>query len=138
MTFTLLVLLALSLSGVAFAGYLSGVKFFSQTCAFNEHCPYFLGYPACYFGLLMYLALATLAILMANGYLGMRSGVQWMLYVAIAGTLFSGYFTFSELPTIFSRGFNTFLLGLPTCAWGLLIYIAIVLVALYTLRTLPA
>lgn len=137
MSTSLIILIALSLGGVAFAGYLSGVKFFSETCAFNEHCPYFLGYPACYFGLAMYLTLAALALLTAGGYLGLRTGVQWMLYVAIAGVLFSGYYTLAELPTIFTRGVSAFLLGLPTCAWGFLMYIAIALISFYTLRTLP-
>lgn len=134
---SVIVLLALSLAGVAFAGYMSAVKFFSETCAFNEPCPYFLGYPACYFGFAMYLALLTLALLTYNGLLGVRTGVQWMLYVSIAGILFSGYYTLSELPVLFSRGFNAFLLGLPTCAWGLLMYIAIALVSFYALRALP-
>ena len=35
----------LTLSGVLFSGYMSSIRFFSDQCAFNEPCPYFLGYP---------------------------------------------------------------------------------------------
>ena len=48
-------LLALSIAGLLFSGYLSSYRFFSDTCAFNEPCPYFLGYPACYYGFAMFL-----------------------------------------------------------------------------------
>jgi hypothetical protein len=55
-TKTLIVILFfLALAGLLFSGYLSTVKFFSDTCAFNESCPLFLGYPACFYGFAMYL-----------------------------------------------------------------------------------
>ena len=60
--------LLLTLAGVLFSGYLSGVKFISDTCAFNEGCPYFLGYPACYYGFLMFsiMFIATLVAKFKN------------------------------------------------------------------------
>ena len=57
----------LGLSGLVFAGYLSAIKLFNEKCAFNEACPYFLGYPACYYGFVMYLAIAVLAGLLVLG-----------------------------------------------------------------------
>ena len=58
----------LSLLGVLFSGYLSGIKFFTSTCAFNESCPIFLGLPACYFGFALFLILfiTSLMLLMAR------------------------------------------------------------------------
>jgi hypothetical protein len=51
----IVILLALASAGLLFSGYLSAVNLFSGTCAFNETCPYFLGYPACWYGFAMYL-----------------------------------------------------------------------------------
>lgn len=114
-------LLALSLAGVAFSGYQSAVKFFSQTCALNE-CPYFLGSPACYFGFGLFLVLAVLAVC-AVWVRPESPLVVWaVLVVSALGVLFAGWFTILELPVLFARGFGAYVLGLPTCAWGLLMF----------------
>ena len=60
---------SLGLAGILFSGYLSAIKFFSATCAFNEPCPYFLGYPACYFGFGMFL------IIFASAWLGQLKNI---------------------------------------------------------------
>ena len=43
--------------------------------------------------------------------------------VSILGILFAGYYTLGELPTLFEKGISTYILGLPTCALGLLFYL---------------
>ena len=116
----------LTLAGVLFAGYLSSVKLFVGTCAFNESCPIFLGYPACYFGFLMFSAMFASSVVA----LVRRTKTVWPLKVNAAvsalGILFSGYFTVGELSVWFTDGFKAFgLLGLSTCAYGLLFYIAV-------------
>ena len=40
--------LGLASGGTAFSGYLSAVRLLTGSCAFNESCPFFLGYPACW------------------------------------------------------------------------------------------
>ncbi|MBI5457828.1 hypothetical protein HY971_03855 [Candidatus Kaiserbacteria bacterium] len=122
-------LFALSVAGLLFSGYLSAVKFFSEVCALNEQCPYFLGYPACYFGFAMYL---TMTILTAQFFLGglTRSvALNALKVVSGAGIIFAGYFTLQELPRLFAGGLSAYVLGLPTCAYGLLVYIAIFCIA---------
>ena len=121
----------LGLSGLLFAGYLSAVKLFTETCAFNESCPYFLGYPACYFGFVMYAVIASFAGLhVFHLYDGPKANTA-VLAVATLGIVFSGYFTFGELPKLFDQGIAAYMLGLPTCALGLIFYVAI---ALFSLR----
>lgn len=120
----------LSLGGVLFSGYLSGVKFFTSSCALKESCPFFLGYPACYYGFAMYLTLFIFSVLLLRGG-GAEVWTRRILLVSGLGILFSGYFTLGELPVLWNEGIATFVLGLPTCAWGLLMYIAVFLRAKY-------
>jgi len=118
-------LFILSLAGLLFAGYLSGVKFFTSTCAFNESCPIFLGYPACYYGFVMYLLLSILSYWLFTGQASEKSASKRIMLISFLGILFAGYFTIGELPLLFNEGFGAYALALPTCALGLIFYIAI-------------
>ena len=131
-------LFLLGLGGMAFAGYLSAVKFLNDTCAFNESCPYFLGFPACYYGFFMYTIIALFAGLhVAHRYDGKKAN-QVVLSVAVLGIFFAGYFTLIELPVLFSDGFSAYMLGLPTCALGLVFYVVIAGLALRLKRDFGA
>ncbi len=127
-------LLALSGAGMLFAGYLSAVKLFSDTCAFGESCPYFFGYPACYYGFAMYLALFLVVGSALLKRIGETLAAKTILLISSLGILFAGYFTIGEIPTLIDRGFRAYLLGLPTCALGLIFYITITIVAINILR----
>jgi uncharacterized membrane protein len=127
-----------SFAGLLFSGYLSGIKFFSDTCAFGESCPYFLGYPACYYGFVMYVLLFLTSILTLVGKFNEHIGAKLVLSVASLGVLFAGYFTFRELPKLFSDGLTAYVLGLPTCALGLIFYILIWVIAFRIMRKTAA
>ncbi len=58
-------LLGLALLGFLFSGYYAATKFFTDTCAFGETCPYFLGYPACYYGFGMFTVLFVTSLVAA-------------------------------------------------------------------------
>lgn len=122
-------LFVLSVAGLLFSGYLSGVKFFTDTCAFNEGCPYFLGYPACYFGFALFLALTVISFRVITSRMYDRAGFKWMEIIGIIGVLFAGYFTVQELPLLLRDGVRAYVLGLPTCALGLIFYILIVYIS---------
>lgn len=119
------IVLVLSVLGLLFSGYLSGVKFFTETCAFNESCPNFLGYPACYFGFFMYLIIAGSAFLRALKRVDSTKANSIILWTSLIGILFAGYFTLGELPVLFRDGLTAYVLGLPTCALGLIFYVVI-------------
>jgi hypothetical protein len=123
-------LLALALGGFLFSGYMSGVKFFSGNCAFNEGCPYFLGYPACYYGFAMFTTIFILSILLVLRKMGAVKALTSLVVVGILGVLFAGYYTIGELQVLFNEGLGAYLLGLPTCAYGLVFYVAITGIAL--------
>lgn len=112
----------IALIGFLFSGYLSLVKLLSNTCALNEPCPYFLGYPACWYGFLMFsILLITSSLLVKKP----TSKVLLRILVITSGVgiLFAGYFTLPEISRILSG--HSYSLGLPTCAYGLLFYILI-------------
>lgn len=110
-----------SLGGLLFSGYLSYQKFVYDVCALNE-CPRFLGYPACYYGFFMYLTLFVGAFL--HVFL-QKQTLKVIQSVSALGILFSGYFTALETPTLFAKGLSAYVMGLPSCAYGLIFYVAI-------------
>ncbi len=124
------ILLLLSLAGTVFSGYLSSVKLFSKTCAFGETCPIFLGYPACYYGFVLFLLLTIFSGILIWGSTPARKTLTLLVFVSILGVLFAGYYTIVELPVLFSVGFSAYVLGLPTCALGLIFFVAVLAIAL--------
>jgi len=73
----------------------------------------------------MYLAMTVLAILLWQAKINSVKGLNGILGVSILGILFAGYYTMGELPRLFTEGFGAYILGLPTCALGLIFYILI-------------
>jgi len=122
----------LGVAGMLFAGYLSIVKFLSDTCAFDKPCPYFLGYPACYYGFAMFTAIVLFIVLDKWMVIEERTAEISILTVSTLGIIFSGYFTMKELPIFLSQGFNAYFLGLPTCAYGFIFYVGIFAITLIT------
>lgn len=124
-------LFILSIAGLLFSGYLSGVKFFTSTCVFNESCPYFLGYPACYFGFALFLLITIFSSLLLFSRIEKRKGLQGVGIISFLGILFAGYFTLGELPLLFADGFKAYVFGLPTCALGFLFFVVIFVLSIY-------
>ena len=111
---------ALAAAGTAFAGYLSGVKLLTSTCAFNEPCPYVWGFPACWYGFGMFAAMTVVSVLGLLGRIGERTTLRTNALVSAAGISFASWLTVGELEN-FTGSYG---LGLPTCAYGLIVYIA--------------
>ena len=123
----------LGLAGVLFSGYLSAIKFFSTICAFNEPCPFFWGYPACYFGFGMFLIIFVSATLGLLQKISEKDMSKILATVSALGILFAGYFTIPEIGKLISGVSTGYSLGLPTCAYGLIFYIIIFALAVWHL-----
>ena len=120
--------LALSLAGTLFAGYLSGVKLITGTCALSEPCPLFLGYPACWFGFVMFLIMCVVSV--RARFFTMRPLCHHMMRVVSSiGILFAGYLVAQEMPLLFGSFPPVYALGLPSCAYGLIFYVAIFVIS---------
>jgi hypothetical protein len=119
----------LAIAGVLFSGYLSGTKMFSGECAFNEPCPYFLGYPACYFGFIMFAAMFLISLM---GVLGKKKAAvvaMKNMWISVAGALFAGYFVVGEIILWLKGDLGDYTLVLPTCIYGLVFYIIILVLS---------
>ena len=121
----------LGLVGLLFSGYLSASKLFTSTCAFNEPCPYFLGYPACYFGFGMFLVIFSSAALGLLKVISEKAMLIITTVVSGMGIIFAGYFTIPEIQILFSGANTDYSLGLPTCSYGLIFYIIIFIFSIY-------
>jgi len=127
----LFTLLLLTLAGTLFSGYLSGIKLFSGTCALNEPCPYFLGFPACYYGFILF---AIMLVITAIAY-AIRTSKRWPTVcnaiISGLGVLFAGYFTVKEIINLFQSVTPTkYALILPSCSYGLIFFIVIFILSL--------
>jgi|SRR6185369_12769995 len=125
-------LLALTWAGLLFSSYLSAVKLFSNSCAFNEPCPYFLGYPACWYGFGMYLLMFIATAWGLKGMAAVRSVLKFDIIVSVIGIIFAGRFAAQEL----LHGSLTGTLGLSTCVYGLIFYVAIFATSVLAFREL--
>lgn len=121
----------LALLGTLFSGFLSGVKFFTNTCALGETCPLFFGKPACYFGFGLFLILFILSNILVFRKTGQEKVTSTLIVVSILGILFAGRFVVKEIVQWSETGFEWSALGLPTCAYGLIFYM---LVLVFVLR----
>ena len=121
----------LTLLGTLFSGFLSGVKFFTDTCALGETCPLFLGKPACYFGFGLFLLLFILSNILVFRKSGQEKASVALIIVSILGIIFAGRFVIREFVQWSQTGFEWSALGLPTCAYGLIFYM---LVLVFVLR----
>ena len=122
-------ILALSIAGILFSGYLSGVKLFSHTCAIDTGCSYFLGYPTCYygFGFFALIFLVALANRFCNwgGRTMAIARIHALRTITVAGILFSLYFSTIEIARMFTEKMIYGALIMPTCFYGLIVYLAV-------------
>lgn len=125
------IILGLTVAGLLFSGYLSAVKLFTTVCAFNESCPYFLGYPACWYGFAMYLTMFIATLLGVIGKIEAKKALQIDAGVSAIGIVFAGSFAFQEL---MRSQIVAGQLGLSTCVYGLAFYIAIFILSILAIK----
>lgn len=126
----------LSFGGVLFAGYLSATKLISGVCPFREPCPYFLGYPACWYGLGLFCLLFGGSVL---GLMEKGSRARLLVFleaVSLVGIFFAGSFVIRELINALKYGWPSYTLLLPTCAYGLIFYTIIFILGRRTQKSL--
>lgn len=119
----------LTLGGVLFSGYLSLVHILTGACALSEPCPLVLGYPACWYGFAMFLAMFGLTVGALLNKISFRRAVRFMTAISFLGILFAGTLSWVDVSLWISSG-RTFALILPTCLYGLIFYIAIFVLSL--------
>ena len=76
--------LVLTLGGVLFSGYLSFYKLLTGNCALNEPCPFFLGYPACWYGFAMFFVIFDVEALFLYAWAVSVREAGWAGFVVIS------------------------------------------------------
>jgi hypothetical protein len=117
--------LGLALAGTAFSGYLSAVRLLTGSCAFNESCPFFLGYPACWYGFAMFASMFATGLISYYGNLETASAAKIIGGISFLGTVFAGHFVWIEVSSWLAAGNPGYPLVLPTCVYGLIFYVAV-------------
>lgn len=120
------IVFSLAVAGLIFSGYLSSVKLLSGSCAFNETCPYFLGYPACWYGFVMYLVMVVATGLGLLKKINDKKVFITDIVVSAIGIIFTGSFVMQEV----AQSRLTGALGLSTCVYGLIFYLLIFAVSI--------
>ncbi len=120
----------LSLAGSLFSGYLSAKKLFTNTCAFNESCPYFFGYPACWFGFGLFFIIFILSVLGNTDIVSEKRSRNLITLFSFLGVLFAGRFVIQELQQFIQTSSANYALLFPTCAYGLLFFILVFAISL--------
>src|SRR3989304_6589461 len=110
--------LVLTLGGVLFSGYLSFYKLLTGNCALNEPCPFFLGYPACWYGFAMFCVMFLVVLVARVQNTVSRSPVRFVAAVSLLGIIFSGSFVWSDVQ-IWLASSQSYTLILPSCVYGL-------------------
>ncbi len=126
-------IIVLAIGGLLFSGYLSAVKLFSHSCAIDSGCSYFLGYPTCYYGFGFFVLIFILALSNKfrcfGGKVMNTARLHALRTVVSAAIIFSGYFSFVEIKEMFTQQVVYGALIMPTCFYGLIFYIWILVLA---------
>jgi hypothetical protein len=114
--------LILSIIGVLFSGYLTFTKLVLGVCPIKESCPFLWGYPICVYGLIMFIIVFLASLIYYFKKDTFNKNV--IIFVSFVGVLFSIYYTIYDF--MICNG-CTYSLLLPTCAYGLVVYVLILL-----------
>jgi len=123
-----IIVLVLSVLGMAMSGYLTYKNLWGpEGCSTNSFLSCggakavkIFGLPTCIYGFFMYLIVFVLAI--ATLIKPLKSLMCWLIGFGSLGTAFSGFLSFYEL-AILKIEFR----GLPSCVYGLFLYIGILI-----------
>ncbi|MEK6815981.1 MAG: hypothetical protein AABY09_00050 [Nanoarchaeota archaeon] len=124
-------LLLISLSGSMFAGYLAYSKIFANVCPFNEPCSHLWGYPTCLYGFVMFFTILILSLIMLRKY--SKKLMLASSLISAAGILFATYFTYKDMSGC-SLIECDYAMVLPTCAYGLIFFIAALVTSIVALK----
>ena len=128
----------LAIAGVLFSGYLTFSDLILGYCPLTESCPYLFGWPVCIYGFVMFSALLILSGLCLIGKCPEKRKKKLsygVMVVSGIGILFSGTYSVLELYlTPCLNGACNYTLLLPSCVYGLVMYVVIFANTLFLLK----
>jgi len=125
----IIIILAVSIAGILFSGYLSYYSLFTEGCtegiiSCGSNSVKLLGLPTCLYGLIMYLVVAILSFIGLKK-LSSLLFLKSLMWIGIIGVLFSGSLSYYELYVQ-----ETTIDQLPACVYGLIMYALILVFAI--------
>ena len=112
-----------SVLGVLFSGYLTFTKLVLGVCPLKESCQFLWGYPVCLYGLIMFFT--TLVASITLWYNNDKLAFHTIRFTSVLGVLFSAYYVYQEVFVFKCVGPCVYSLGIPTCIYGFIMYLAI-------------
>jgi hypothetical protein len=122
------VVLIISLGGLLFSGFLSWKSLIAGVCPLNEGCPSIGGLPACVYGFGIFALIFLIAFIgLINKTFKPDKIKSWLMIISGGGAIFSLYSIYLEM-FVLCQSNCRYSLILPTCVYGLLMYVAVFLV----------
>ena len=125
-TRTSIVLLLVTIFGMAFSGYLTYGVLSANTCPLNGGCTRVFGYPSCMYGFTMYTVMMIVVLLTLTGKVVFATGRRVVLLVSVIGMVELTWVTF-DLNALTFRSFELF--GAATIFYLILIFALINILA---------
>ena len=117
------IIVIFGLAGVLFSGYLTSYTFISN----RPGCDlFFFGLPSCFFGALMYLVVFALSIYLICTSKGKLPKV--LAIISLIGTLFASFLTYYVLTNLSCTSLE--IAGVPPCVYGLVMYLAVLILSI--------
>jgi hypothetical protein len=119
------IILIFSIIGILFSGTLSYFSMVLGKCLLKDPCPVFFGLPSCFYGFILFLTLiilSVLAMLKEKKRDNLMDGIYYLSIIAVLYAIFSASY---EVFYLCADGSCKYSLGLPTCIYGLIMYLVI-------------
>lgn len=118
------IILVLAVIGTLFSGYLTYYTFTSN----KPGCDlFFFGLPSCFFGALIYTAVFVLSLVVVADRHSRSKKAVAISVISAVGIAFASFLTLYVLS--FKSCTSLEILGIPPCVYGLVMYVAILLLA---------
>jgi len=121
-----------SLIGFLFSGYMTFSDIVLGYCPMKEGCPLIFGYPACLYGFALFLMLLITSIFLLNK--ESKRHIQIIFWISLVGVLFAAYSSVIEIFFTKCIGKCEYTMILPTCIYGLIMYLVIFIKSAFEMK----
>jgi hypothetical protein len=119
------IILIFSIIGLLFSGTLSYFSMILGKCLLKDPCPVFFKLPSCFYGFILFLTLIILSVLALIKEKKRDNLMKWIFYISIIAVLYAIFSAGYEIFYLCADGSCRYSLGLPTCVYGLIMYLVI-------------
>ena len=122
--------LIFSIIGLLFSGTLSYFSMVLGKCLLKDPCPVFFHLPSCFYGFIIFLTILILSLVSLIKEKKRDNLMEWTFYISIIAVLYAIFSASYEIFYLCADGSCKYSLILPTCVYGLIMYLVIFISAL--------